>query len=678
MILIITVKVYRVILRARSRRSKLQDNEDLIEFAGQKFPVEIVEKLKAVGINTPNQFKNATKKQLISSGIDKNLIENIWWKRQKDKSGNRKIKEKIEAEQKRKAAEAAKQAEQKRKEEEEEEAARQVEENYSTNNRGLSSDRGRGISNGAGDSVVDNDTPAEERLKIIGYQLTDEFVQDDPYKYPVAMMPIPMHGVYNVMEPLSGRVRQGKLGITEPDFHLCLKKYFTHEYVIFNDKHVIAYKNQKRPHEPDFVICNTQKDKNIFINVEIDEPYDLETGVPTHYLNSDDYRRDEAFRNIGWIVIRFAEIQIKQNAESCCLFIANVLNELDPDFAIPFDLQQYDSLQPIDQWNSLKSKKWAEDRYRQEYLGIENDNFVPPPQDNNLQPGYTLTNAQNFFLNELAKKQEPFQSFHDEIKDTHLGSKNEFDEKYKERNTRIAFRSEGHRYVIDNNYGVTSVSQLIDEFFPEFDADIAIAKMRNGNKWAPGHKYWELDDDEIKRKWKEKGEKAARDGTELHKLIEMYYQKQSCDSSEKEFEHFLSFTEDHPTLEPIMTEWRIFDEEHRIAGTVDMIYKNENGTYTMYDWKRSKKVIDETDGQPITNNRWGEKGFGELNDIDKTVFNKYCLQLNLYRHILETRYKLEISSMNILVLHPKHDKYYAIEVPNMQGKVDYILNSHKN
>ena len=62
-----------------------------------------------------------------------------------------------------------------------------------------------------------------------------------------------------------------------------------------------------------------------------------------------------------------------------------------------------------------------------------------------------------------------------------------------------------------------------------------------------------------------------------------------------------------------------------IAGTIDLIASSSNG-FEIYDWKRSKKVVDFA-GNPIKTDGWGNCGVGKLSDIPDTSYNRYCLQL---------------------------------------------------
>ena len=95
----------------------------------------------------------------------------------------------------------------------------------------------------------------------------------------------------------------------------------------------------------------------------------------------------------------------------------------------------------------------------------------------------------------------------------------------------------------------------------------------------------------------------------------------------------------------------------------------------MYDWKRSKKVVDSRTGKPISNDYWGKKGIGQLKSIDDTSYNHYCLQQSLYKYILEKNYDLQVSKMYLIVIHPDYERYIKVEVPYLKNYVEYMLNT---
>lgn len=243
------------------------------------------------------------------------------------------------------------------------------------------------------------------------------------------------------------------------------------------------------------------------------------------------------------------------------------------------------------------------------------------------------------------------------------------------RDERIKFYPEPHVYTIDN-VPIPSVSIVISKFFPEFDSIYwarkkAIEKLELGGSELIESNI-QKEANSIAKKWKDKAEKAAKEGSYLHKQIENYYLEQGYIRTE-EFDLFEDFNKDNPAIKPYRTEWRIFDEEYNIAGTIDLISKNNN-SFEIYDWKRSKKIVDAYTGELIKENKW-QKGIGQLSEVEDTSYNRYCLQQSLYKYILEKNYAVKISNMYLIVLHPDYDSYHKVEVPYLKSEIEYILKS---
>jgi hypothetical protein len=136
------------------------------------------------------------------------------------------------------------------------------------------------------------------------------------------------------------------------------------------------------------------------------------------------------------------------------------------------------------------------------------------------------------------------------------------------------------------------------------------------------------------------------------------------------------FWESNPHLEPYRAEWMIWNREYKIAGTMDAVfYDKTDGTYWIYDWKRVQSgleadleatrygyVMDETEWlQPV--NWYTKKMNGPASELYDTKYWHYCLQLNLYRYILEKDYGLKIKGMVLVQFHPslgQMPKYHRV------------------
>lgn len=505
--------------------------------------------------------------------------------------------------------------------------------------------------------IVEEEPQKEEKkgIKQITYKPSTAFNQDNPYVYPVVKFPKENSPI---KFPKNGR--SNKIGYKEDDFYILLMNYFSTDYKVFNDKH-IPQQNNLRPYEPDFIIVKETNRDKIFINIEIDEPYEGLSKTPTHIINQDIYR-DLFFTNRGYIVIRFTERQIHLAPLACCSYIADVIKSIDATFKCePLEAAK-NTLEKEEQWDGLQAKKWAFSRYRENYLGI--DNFgVREDLINDIK---SINTEEDEIIESLISPP---------ILDVSVGIKKDYlEHKHSHpRDKRIKFIEKEHKYLIDNNPDTISVSQLIDRFFPEFDSFAVAARLN------PHHEYYGLDVNEIVAIWNQNGLDKAKLGTVLHTEIENYYNKKHFNANTPEFLHFQNFINRFPTMNPFRTEWRIFDEDLMIAGTIDMVYKKENGEYFMFDWKRSEKVVDKM-GKVILSDpkyQYTKFAFGELNHLTDDSYNKYLLQQNIYRHILEKKYNITISSMNLLILHPNYGNYHLVNLPKLEHEINYIFETSK-
>ena len=263
-----------------------------------------------------------------------------------------------------------------------------------------------------------------------------------------------------------------------------------------------------------------------------------------------------------------------------------------------------------------------------------------------------------------------------------------------ERDSLIKFYARGHKYEIttDPKSKYTSVTTWNHQQFPKFDADGIIANIFKSKSWGPEHKYWGQSAEEIKASWKSNGDSVAGAGTSLHERIENFmnnkcfqfnythkelHEMYDSDNHNKvdeaiEWEYFLQFVRDYPEFKPYRTEWMIFDEELKLAGSVDMVYQNPDGTLTIYDWKRSKDITKA--------NTWKKFALNPLiSHIPDTNFWHYALQLNTYKAIIEKNYGKQVTKLCLVRLHPdiKEQTYELLEVPILTKEMNNLFEQRK-
>lgn len=239
------------------------------------------------------------------------------------------------------------------------------------------------------------------------------------------------------------------------------------------------------------------------------------------------------------------------------------------------------------------------------------------------------------------------------------------------RDSCISFEPGPHKYTIttrekekDKHDDYVSVTTWNHSHFKEFDPDAVLAKMNLQN---PKSKYFGQTPAQIKTGWEENRQSAAALGTTMHALIEAYYNEEghtpllTVRMQCKEMHLFQEFVQAHPHLEPYRSEWMIFHEEWRLAGAVDMVFRNTtDGTFHIYDWKRCKQIQ--------KTNAFNECALTAcIADYPDTNYWHYALQLNTYKAILEAKYGLHIADLCLVILHPDQERFIVQRLPILQS-----------
>jgi len=261
------------------------------------------------------------------------------------------------------------------------------------------------------------------------------------------------------------------------------------------------------------------------------------------------------------------------------------------------------------------------------------------------------------------------------------------------RDALIKFDAGPHKYTCNGESDYTSVTTWLHSHFKPFDADGIIKKMMsNPERWKKSP-YYGKTPEEIKAGWDKNRDEAAEKGTEMHQCIENFYLGVNSNQLPP---HFMDFVKDHPDLIPYRTEWMIFDEDVRIAGSIDMTGLGGNplqppfetsvtqaipkinpnspqegvpeGTspLVLYDWKRCKEIKD--------TNSFGEFALTDcIKHLPDTNFWQYSLQLNIYKAILEAKYEKKVAAMYLVCLHPNLPTYQLLPVPDLSEEIKALF-----
>jgi len=270
------------------------------------------------------------------------------------------------------------------------------------------------------------------------------------------------------------------------------------------------------------------------------------------------------------------------------------------------------------------------------------------------------------------------------------------------RDKHIRFDEGPHKYTIEGVAGIdpntdefTSVTTLVHQHFEHFNAKNIIAGMMRSKKWndpVANFKYYGKTAEEIEKMWSKAGQEAASKGTTMHYKIECFYNQtqpaaaadatDATDATDAddtpEIQQFMKFHQDFSaSLKPYRTEWTVFHEEARIAGSIDMVYElidpstaTDPATATtplvIYDWKRCREI---TKTHPL----FRFATHPAIEHIPDSNYWHYALQLNIYKYILQTKYDKTIADLYLVVLHPDAKNYNRIKLPDLQREVHELF-----
>jgi len=218
------------------------------------------------------------------------------------------------------------------------------------------------------------------------------------------------------------------------------------------------------------------------------------------------------------------------------------------------------------------------------------------------------------------------------------------------------------------------------------------------SKWTASP-YYGKTREEIKLGWDKNRDEAALAGTNLHYEIEMFYGAIALAVAGKGavppaiaedkivggdatkpptasgIAYFMNYVTTHAAhFIPYRTEWMVYDEEVRIAGSIDMVYEDPigDGSLMIYDWKRTKE-IKKTDGF----NKFSTTEC--INHLPDTNFWHYALQLNIYKAIIERNYGKKVTTLMLVCLHPnnKNNDYLLFKVPDLHEEIRDLFELRK-
>ena len=270
-----------------------------------------------------------------------------------------------------------------------------------------------------------------------------------------------------------------------------------------------------------------------------------------------------------------------------------------------------------------------------------------------------------------------------------------------DRQKQLKFIESSHKYFVGETE-LTSVTTFIGGYFPKFDpkgASFGTAKVVNKefaalldhkqpsqesmpkafrlfgeeafldecrSRWKKITKgYAAVSADEVKEFWKLKGKKASEHGTEVHEGVEYYILGDSQPKlkypewSKPKIDQGIRYLINLEDVAEFLPEVRIYSEDMRLAGTIDLLVIHTDGTISLHDWKSNEEIS--------TSGYNGKKALEPIKDLQDCSYDKYGLQLSIYQEILEREYNTQVKGRYLVHLLP--DDYVKFDMAPMRDHV---------
>ena len=215
----------------------------------------------------------------------------------------------------------------------------------------------------------------------------------------------------------------------------------------------------------------------------------------------------------------------------------------------------------------------------------------------------------------------------------------------------IIFDAATHTYTNKQGVKYISISELIGLYKKPFDVEFfsrMVARKRG------------VSQDVIKDEWKKNTESACAFGKDVHATVENYIKNNVIDEAHiiEEFRKVFPYNK-----EVINSEHMLWNDDHKIAGTSDIIVDIGNDYFDVLDVKTNKKFD--------FFNKYGEYLLKPLDHLQNCKYNSYGIQLSLYAFMYSKKTGRKPRQLSVVYWNKtSFEKYY---VPYMFWDVNVLL-----
>jgi hypothetical protein len=249
----------------------------------------------------------------------------------------------------------------------------------------------------------------------------------------------------------------------------------------------------------------------------------------------------------------------------------------------------------------------------------------------------------------------------------------------------VKFHDDIHKYFVDN-INFISVTTKLHKYKEEFDTEFWSFQKKD---------ELGLTQDEVKLYWKALNIKSQIKGSAVHNYAELLFNNKIYKYDDdlirskigkenlnillrmgegtvaEEF-HVVKryvdnfYRDSYEKLIPIKTEFIVYDREWELAGMMDILFWNvTKQCFQIWDYKTNKKLNKKSE--------YGKKLKFGFKDLDECEYSLYCLQLSLYKKIIERNTTIKINGLYLVWLNEINENYKIIEVNDESYRFDIIF-----
>ena len=174
----------------------------------------------------------------------------------------------------------------------------------------------------------------------------------------------------------------------------------------------------------------------------------------------------------------------------------------------------------------------------------------------------------------------------------------------------------------------------------------------------------------------------ADKGTSTHYLFHAYFNRMPYQKGTWEKHLLKRFLADHPNLKIYWSERLLADIELRIGGSADAVFQclDRPGWFYLVDWKTCRQILRHAIDKCYKVNGKCQPKPGEVckrymphpavSHLEQCNFNKYSLQLSIYRYMLETTENMRFVGQALVVINGRLLDYDKHETPYLRQEID--------